>query len=282
MADQARDFLIASGKLQTLCYKEDIESALRTPGMGGFQLLDLHDFPGQGTALVGVLDPFWEAKGYVTPDEYRRFCGPTVPLARLDKRVFTTDETLEADIEVAHFGPQPLHRRRGRAGRLIGDDGASRRRRRTARRRDVPVGNGVAAGPRERSTCANVARARAVQARRSGSRARRSRTTGTSGSIRRSVDTAVPAGVLVVRDLDEAALARSRPAARSSCSIPPARRDAGMPRRRSRSASRASSGTRPGPAARRRTRSASSAIRSTRRSPRSPPSPTATGSGGTS
>ena len=58
---------LASGKLQTLCYKEDIESALRTPGMGGFELLDLHDFPGQGTALVGVLDPFWDGKGYVTP-----------------------------------------------------------------------------------------------------------------------------------------------------------------------------------------------------------------------
>lgn len=98
MGDQARDFLIASGKLQTLCYKEEIESALRTPGMGGFQLLDLHDFPGQGTALVGVPDPFWESKGYVTPAEYSRFCNSTVPLARLSKRVFTTDEKLEADI----------------------------------------------------------------------------------------------------------------------------------------------------------------------------------------
>ncbi len=53
---------LASGKLQTLCYKADIEAALRTTGFAGFQLLDLHDFPGQGTALVGVLDPFWEEK----------------------------------------------------------------------------------------------------------------------------------------------------------------------------------------------------------------------------
>jgi hypothetical protein len=108
MGDQARAFLLASGKLQTLCYKEDIESALRTPGMGGFHLLDLHDFPGQGTALVGVLDPFWDSKGYVTAAEYHRFCGSTVPLARFEKRVFTTEETLQADIEVAHFGPAPL------------------------------------------------------------------------------------------------------------------------------------------------------------------------------
>ena len=63
MGDLAHQFLVASGKLQVLCYKEDIESALRTPGMGGFELLGLNDFPGQGTALVGVLNPFWEDKG---------------------------------------------------------------------------------------------------------------------------------------------------------------------------------------------------------------------------
>jgi hypothetical protein len=121
MLDQARDFLLASGKLQTLCYKEDIESALRTPGMAGFELLDLHDFPGQGTALVGVLDPFWEEKGYVTPEEYSRFCNSTVPLARLAKRVFTTDETLEASLEVAHYGPERLND--GVSWKLVGDDG---------------------------------------------------------------------------------------------------------------------------------------------------------------
>ena len=108
MADQARDFLMASGKLQVLCYKEDIESALRTPGFGGFQLLDLHDFPGQGTALVGVLDAFWDSKGYVRAEEYRRFCNSTVPLARLPKRYWRTSETFTADIDVAHFGPAPL------------------------------------------------------------------------------------------------------------------------------------------------------------------------------
>ena len=67
MEQLADSFLLASGKLQALCYKADIEAALRTPGFGGFQLLDLHDFPGQGTALVGVLNPFWNRKGYITP-----------------------------------------------------------------------------------------------------------------------------------------------------------------------------------------------------------------------
>ena len=121
MGNLAHKFLLASGKLQTLCYKEDIESALRTPGMGGFELLDLHDFPGQGTALVGVLDPFWDDKGYVTAKEYSRFCNQTVPLARLSKRVFTTDETLEADFEVTHFGAAPLLNA-GTTWRLVGDN----------------------------------------------------------------------------------------------------------------------------------------------------------------
>jgi hypothetical protein len=108
MLDQAHDFLMASGKLQTLCYKADIEAALRTDGFGGFQLLDLHDFPGQGSALIGVLDPFWDSKPYVTAAEYSRFCGPVVPLARLPKRSFTSSETLTAQIDVSQFGPADL------------------------------------------------------------------------------------------------------------------------------------------------------------------------------
>ena len=108
MTDQARAFLMASGKLQALCYKEEIESALRTPGFGGFQLLDLHDFPGQGTALVGVVDPFWDSKPYVSAEEFHRFCSSTVPLARLAKRLFVTGETLEAAIEVYHYGAVDL------------------------------------------------------------------------------------------------------------------------------------------------------------------------------
>jgi hypothetical protein len=108
MGHLADSFLLASGKLQALCYKADIEAALRTPGMAGFQLLDLHDFPGQGTALVGVLDPFWEEKGYITPAEYSRFCNYVAPLARMDKLVFDNDEVFKADIEIANYGPKDL------------------------------------------------------------------------------------------------------------------------------------------------------------------------------
>jgi hypothetical protein len=108
MGDQAEDFLMASGKLQALCYKAEIEAALRTPGFAGFELLQLHDFPGQGTALVGILNPFFESKGYITPDEFRMFCNRTVPLARIQKLVYNNNESFKAAIEIAHFGEKPL------------------------------------------------------------------------------------------------------------------------------------------------------------------------------
>lgn len=108
MAHLADSFLLASGKLQALCYKADIEAALRTKDFGGFQLLCLSDFPGQGTALVGVLDAFWEEKGYIRPEEYRRFCNSTVPLLRLPKLIYTNQETVKGSLEVAHFGAAPL------------------------------------------------------------------------------------------------------------------------------------------------------------------------------
>jgi hypothetical protein len=109
MLDQVQDFLMASGKLQALLYKEEIESALRTPGFGGFQLLDIHDFPGQGTALVGILDPFWDSKGYIEPQQHKRYCSETVPLLRMKKRIWTTAETFSASVEIAHFGPAPIN-----------------------------------------------------------------------------------------------------------------------------------------------------------------------------
>ncbi|HWB94152.1 MAG TPA: hypothetical protein VG605_20000 [Puia sp.] len=109
MGDEAHRFLMASGKLQALCYKAEIEKSLRTPGSAGFQLLCLTDYPGQGTALVGILNALWQEKGYLTAGEFRRFCNSTVPLARLPKFVYTNADTLSAGIELYHYGKAPLH-----------------------------------------------------------------------------------------------------------------------------------------------------------------------------
>jgi hypothetical protein len=106
--DRNHDFALASGRWQVACYKEEIEAALRTRGMSGYQLLDLHDYLGQGTALVGILDTFWETKGYATPEAFRRFNGATVPLARLTRTVLTTRDTFDVPVEIAHYGDKPL------------------------------------------------------------------------------------------------------------------------------------------------------------------------------
>jgi beta-galactosidase len=108
MAGRDKDFAWASGRFQLACYKEEIEANLRTPGLAGFQLLDLHDYVGQGTALVGLLDPFWEDKGYVPVNGFKGFCDTVVLLARLTRRVFTTAEAFDVEIEAANFGPGPL------------------------------------------------------------------------------------------------------------------------------------------------------------------------------
>ncbi len=109
MLDQAHDFVMASGALAAICYREDIEMALRTPGMGGFQLLDIQDFPGQGTALVGMLNDFMESKGVIEPEVWRQFCCETVPLLRMKKYTWTTDETFMGRVQIAHYGPADIH-----------------------------------------------------------------------------------------------------------------------------------------------------------------------------
>ncbi|ANH83956.1 beta-galactosidase [Niabella ginsenosidivorans] len=108
MKHLADSFLLASGKLQVLCYKADIEAALRTKNFGGFQLLGLGDFPGQGTALVGVVNAFWKDKGYISSKEYSRFCNAVVPLARFSKMVYLNNEALDVPVELANFNEKPL------------------------------------------------------------------------------------------------------------------------------------------------------------------------------
>jgi len=108
LLDLAPSFVEASGRFAVLLYKEEIEVLLRTPGYAGFSLLDLHDYPTQGTALVGPLDPFWDSKGFITPAAWRQFCGPTVPLLRMKKRTYSIDEPFQATVDLAHYGPNDL------------------------------------------------------------------------------------------------------------------------------------------------------------------------------
>ncbi|HEX3628438.1 MAG TPA: glycoside hydrolase family 2 [Verrucomicrobiae bacterium] len=97
-----------SGELAALLYKEEIERALRTTNQAGFQLLQLNDFPGQGTSTVGLLDAFWNSKGLITPAQFRKFCCPVVPLLLMPRLVYQNDEIFDAGIEIANFSAGPM------------------------------------------------------------------------------------------------------------------------------------------------------------------------------
>lgn len=105
---KAADYTKASGKLAVILYKEEIERALKTAGISGFQLLDLHDFPGQGTALVGLLDAFWDNKGLISAEEFRQFSAPVVPLLRFSKATYTNDELFMASLDVSNYSETNL------------------------------------------------------------------------------------------------------------------------------------------------------------------------------
>lgn len=144
MADQARDFLMASGKLQASCYKQEIEAAFRTPNLAGFQLLSLNDFSGQGTALVGVLDAFWDEKGYITAKEFSHFCDEVVPLVRLPKYTFSNDEQLDATVEIANFSGKVLKNVNSEWRLLATDSSIQMSGKLNAL--DIPVGHGQVIG----------------------------------------------------------------------------------------------------------------------------------------
>lgn len=101
---KAADYLLASGKLAVQLYKEEIERAMKTPKFDGFQLLGLQDFSGQGTALVGLVDAFWDNKGLTDERYFRQFNAPITPLARFEKATWRSDETFRADVEIANYG----------------------------------------------------------------------------------------------------------------------------------------------------------------------------------
>lgn len=100
---KAEKYAESSGKWAARLYKADMEMNLRTPEMAGFQLLDLQDYPGQGTALVGMLDPFMASKGIITPEEWRESCNGLTILAELPRLTFTGGEPLSFEIVTANY-----------------------------------------------------------------------------------------------------------------------------------------------------------------------------------
>lgn len=108
IADQDEDFKMASGALNQIMYKYEIESFLRTKSAAGIQLLSMQDYQGQGEALIGWLDPFWDSKGITTPEKFREHLNETVPLLRMDKFVWSADEVFDSKIQLSHYGQFPI------------------------------------------------------------------------------------------------------------------------------------------------------------------------------
>ena len=127
----------ASGKLNGLLNRDEIEGYLRTPSCSGFQLLGMQDFTGQGEALVGWRDVFYRDKGVVKAEEFRRFCGPTVPLLAIPARVFATSDTIVAGAMLHHFGEHAISQAELRWTLRVGGQNMSSG---TLAARDVPVG----------------------------------------------------------------------------------------------------------------------------------------------
>ena len=108
MGDQAADFSRTSLKWAAELYKADIEMCLRTPGLGGFQLLDIQDYPGQGSAYVGLADAFMEDKESRVAADWKRFCSELVSLAEFDKYCWRENERFHAHVKMANYTGENL------------------------------------------------------------------------------------------------------------------------------------------------------------------------------
>lgn len=104
IVDQDEDFKMASGALNQIMYKYETESFLRTASCAGVQLLSMQDYQGQGEALIGWLDAFWDSKGIVTPEKFKEHFDETVPLLRTKKFIWTNNEVFEAKAQLSHYG----------------------------------------------------------------------------------------------------------------------------------------------------------------------------------
>lgn len=108
MLSQADDFHKTSGLWSVKLYKADIEMDLRTKNMAGFQLLDIQDYPGQGSAFVGILDAFMESKGITTANEWHQWCSSVVPLLVTDRFCYDENEMMNAKVQIANYGGESL------------------------------------------------------------------------------------------------------------------------------------------------------------------------------
>lgn len=108
LSGYAQDYFRASGKLAAACYKLELEAAFRSANLSGFQLLDIKDYTGQGTALVGILNAFMVNKGAITKQDWRMFCSDAVLLPTLDRFVMKSGEQIKSVVKLRYYRPEKL------------------------------------------------------------------------------------------------------------------------------------------------------------------------------
>lgn len=102
-------FSKVTARTSAIQYRADIEAALKTTGFGGYQLLSIQDFPGQNTALVGILDSFMDDKdGGFTSDEYKSFNSPVVALARIPKYMYNASDFFNAEAVMTNYSEDDI------------------------------------------------------------------------------------------------------------------------------------------------------------------------------
>ena len=103
-------YVEATGELSRLAYREEIEAAMRTRELSGISLLGLQDFPGQGTALVGMMNSRLEPKPYdfARPERFREFFQECRILVKLPHYTYEAGERLIAEVEAANFGKRNI------------------------------------------------------------------------------------------------------------------------------------------------------------------------------
>lgn len=103
-------YVEATGELSRLAYREEIEAAMRTRELSGISLLGLQDFPGQGTALVGMMNSHLEPKPYdfARPERFREFFQKCRILVKLPHYTYEAGERLIAEVEAANFGKRNI------------------------------------------------------------------------------------------------------------------------------------------------------------------------------
>lgn len=105
-----KKYVEATGELARICYREEVEAVMRTGEMSGISLLGLQDFPGQGTALVGMLNSHLQPKPYhfAQPENFRSFFTDQLPLVLLPRYTWVNTEKLSARVQIANFGKRDL------------------------------------------------------------------------------------------------------------------------------------------------------------------------------